>query len=192
MTFADLFRKWGLDSIKLNIGFAQVEWKSTEDDQTAAWDMYVELITRITTQPLEEYEGDESTALKSIYDLFPITRMVLKEKGKNAGAFTRVAIIVLNQVVRPFTAKWHKKQLEGAFKDEKQCILFREELKELQNRLICYTGLLADMAEVESYERIARFARMERISGAVVSNEESASERTGTVSGTISGSLKVF
>lgn len=39
MTFADLFRKWGLDSIKLNIGFAQVEWKSTEDDQTAAWDI---------------------------------------------------------------------------------------------------------------------------------------------------------
>lgn len=154
MTFEDLFRKWGLDSIKLNIGFAQVEWKSTEDDQTAAWDMYVELITRITTQPLEEYEGDESTALKSIYDLFPITRMVLKEKGKNAGAFTRVAIIVLNQVVRPFTAKWHKKQLEGAFKDEKQCILFREELKELQNRLICYTGLLADMAEVEDLTAI--------------------------------------
>ena len=82
MRFVDLFRKWGLDSIKLNIGFAQVEWKSTEDDQTAAWDMYVELITRITTQPLEEYEGDESTALKSIYDLFPITRMVLKEKEK--------------------------------------------------------------------------------------------------------------
>lgn len=114
----------------------------------------MELITRITTQPLEEYEGDESTALKSIYDLFPITRMVLKEKGKNAGAFTRVAIIVLNQVVRPFTAKWHKKQLEGAFKDEKQCILFREELKELQNRLICYTGLLADMAEVEDLTAI--------------------------------------
>ena len=40
---------------------------------------------------------------------------------------------------------------------------------------------------LEPFERIARFARMERISGAAVSNEESESERAGTVSGTISG-----
>lgn len=37
---------------------------------------------------------------------------------------------------------------------------------------------------LEPFERIARFAR---ISGAAVSNEESESERAGTVSGTISG-----
>ena len=41
-----------------------------------------------------------------------------------------------------------------ARENEKQCILFREELKELQNRLICYTGLLADMAEVEDLTAI--------------------------------------
>lgn len=40
---------------------------------------------------------------------------------------------------------------------------------------------------LESFERIERFARMERISGAADSNEESESERTGRESGTISG-----
>ena len=40
---------------------------------------------------------------------------------------------------------------------------------------------------LELSERIERFARMERISGAAVSNEEPESERTGSEMGTISG-----
>ena len=40
---------------------------------------------------------------------------------------------------------------------------------------------------LELFERIERFARMERISGAAVSNEEPESERTGSERGTISG-----
>lgn len=105
MTFKDLFRRWGLNSIKLNVGFAEVEFGATEDDQTAAWDMYVELITRITTQSLDDTDGDEETALNSIYQLFPITREILKSKGRNAENFSKIAIIVLNQIIRPFTAK---------------------------------------------------------------------------------------
>lgn len=111
MTFKDLFREWGLNSIKLKAGFAEVEFGPTGDDQTAAWDMYVELITRITTQPLDDTTGDEETALNSVYQLFPITRDILKNKGRNAENFTKIAVIVLNQIVRPFTAKWHKKKL---------------------------------------------------------------------------------
>ena len=40
---------------------------------------------------------------------------------------------------------------------------------------------------LELFERIERFARIERTSGTVVSNEEPESERTGSESGTISG-----
>ena len=149
MTFSDLFRQWGLTSIKLNVGFAEMEFKATEDDQIAAWDMYVELLTRITTQPLEDGTGDEETALTSVFNLFAITREILKTKGRQANNFTKVAIIVLNQVIRPFTAKWHKKKLSGAFSNEEECMLFRNELEELQKKLICYTRLLADMAMVE-------------------------------------------
>lgn len=49
-TFGELFRRWGLKSVKLNVKFAQLEFEATDDDMTAAWDMYVELITRIATQ----------------------------------------------------------------------------------------------------------------------------------------------
>ena len=149
MTFKELFRKWGLNSIKLKVGFAEVEFGPTEDDQTAAWDMYVELITRITTQPLDDATGDEETALNSVYQLFPITRDILKSKGRNAENFTKIAVIVLNQIIRPFTAKWHKKKLSGEFSNENECIQFRTELKQLQADLIYYSSLLADMAKVE-------------------------------------------
>jgi len=155
MTFSDLFRKWGLQNIKLNIGFAEVEFAPTEDDQTAAWEMYVELLTRITTQPLEEGTGDEDTALTSIYNIFPITREILKNKGRQAESFTKVAIIVLNQIIRPFTAKWHKKKIEGAFANPTECENFRNELQILQNELICYSRLLADMAMVEDLTELS-------------------------------------
>ena len=154
MTFSDLFRKWGLQNIKLSIGFAELEFSPTEDDQTAAWDMYVELLTRITTQPLRDGTGDEETALTSVYSMFPITREILKNKGRQAKEFTKIAIIVLNQIIRPFTAKWHRKKLDGAFADEAQCQLFRDELYVLQNQLKCYSRLLADMAMVEDLTEI--------------------------------------
>ena len=94
-------------------------------------------------------EGDEATALESVHSLFAITRNILKEKGKNAVNFTKIAIVVLNQIIRPFTAKWHRKMLNGAFQDEDQCLIFRNELSVLQNELIKYTKLLADLAMVE-------------------------------------------
>lgn len=153
-TFGELFRRWGLSSIKLNVGFAELEFEATEDDMTAAWEMYVELLTRITTQPLEEGTGDEETALTSIHNLFDITRSILKEKGRLASNFTKVAIIVLNQVIRPFTARWHKKKLDGAFSNVEECEIFRVELEYLQKDLIGYTKLLADMAKVEDLTKI--------------------------------------
>ncbi len=154
MTFNDLFRKWGLTSIQLNVGFANLEFNPTEDDQTAAWEMYVELLTRITTQPLEDGTGDEETALTSIYSLFDTTRTILKEKGRQANEFTKVAIIVLNQVIRPFTAKWHRKKIDGAFSNEEECKIFREDLKIIQKDLQSYTQLLADIAKVEDLSNI--------------------------------------
>ena len=149
MKFNELFNRWGLTSIKLNVAFAELEFSPTNDDRSASWDMYVELITRITTQPLEAGTGDEATALKSVHSMFDITRSILKEKGKDAPAFTKIAVIVLNQVIRPFTAKWHKKQIEGAFQHPDECVTFRNELSQLQEQLVRYSKLLAELAMVE-------------------------------------------
>ncbi len=153
-TWGEFFRKWGFSSIKLNAGFAEVEFSTIEDDQICAWDMYVELITRITTQSLEQDSGDEKTALDSIYSLFKTTRTILKEKGRNAPAFTKVAVIVLNQVIRPFTAKWHKNSLSGYLNSESGKAEFRSELISLQTELRKYSKMLSNLAKVEDLTEV--------------------------------------
>lgn len=107
------------------------------------------MLTRITTQALKDSDGDEKTALTSVYSIFPTTRAILKEKGRDAQTFTKIAVIVLNQIIRPFTAKWHRLSEQGAFSNKESCETFRRELKTLQVDLIHYTQLLADVAEVE-------------------------------------------
>lgn len=156
LTFGDLFKKWKLESINLTVGFASIEFAPTEDDQAAAWDMYVELVTRTATQPLHPETGDEKMALESLHSLFETTRNILKEKGRKATQFTKIAIIILNQIVRPFTAKWHKKELAGAFNNLDERRQFREELEKIQQDLQAYTGLLANVAEVENLAEISR------------------------------------
>ena len=105
MTIGDLFKKWKLENSSLIVGFASVEFAPTEEDPAAAWDMYVKLVTRTATQPFLPNTGDEKKALEYVYLLFETTRNILKEKGRKAEQFTKIVIIVLNQVVRPFTAK---------------------------------------------------------------------------------------
>ncbi|WP_202617387.1 hypothetical protein [Roseimaritima sediminicola] len=125
------------------------EFHLAQPDRDAAWDLYVELITRITTQPLEESDGTEQAALNSVYALFPLTRETIKAHGRHSKHFTRLAVVILNQKIRPFTARWHRRAEEGAFDDPQQCREFRSELAELQQTLREYAGLLADLAEVE-------------------------------------------
>ena len=83
------------------------------------------------------------------YSLFPTTREILHRRGRNAVQFSKVAIPVLNQVVRPFTAKWHKKSLAGAFAQPDERRAFRAELETLQADLRNYNRLLAKIASVE-------------------------------------------
>lgn len=149
ISFKDLFSRFHLSKVKLNLKFAEMEFEAKADDKDAAWEMYVELLTRIITQRLAPASGDEKTALDSVYSLFATTRNILKVRGRNAVSFTKVAIIILNQIVRPFTAKWHKISLANGFADPEKCNEFRKELADLQTDMRCYASLLAEMAEVE-------------------------------------------
>lgn len=149
MKIQDLFEKWNLSGLKVKTPILDMEWKPSDPDKDAAWDLYIELLTRITTQPLPDEDGVEVTALSSIFALFGITRQTLKEHGRSCIKFSRIAVIVLNQIVRPFTAKWHRKSENGAFDSPDECAKFRSELQILQIQLRNYTGLLADLANVE-------------------------------------------
>ncbi len=135
--------------MKISLPYLQMEWKPQDSDRDAAWELYIELLTRITTQPLPMKHGDEQTALDSIYSIFGLTRGIIKSHKRNCAEFTKIAIIVLNQIIRPFTAKWHKISLKKGFKDENICEDFRRELLQLQKQLCIYAKMLADMAGVE-------------------------------------------
>lgn len=140
---------WDLTKLKINLGFLETEWEPQEKDREAAWELYVEMLTRVVSQPLPAEHGDEKAALESCYSLFSTTREILRRKGRECIQFTKIAVIVLNQIVRPFTAKWHGIVLNDAFNDAARKQEFREELESLRVDLLNYTRALADIAQVE-------------------------------------------
>ena len=144
-----LLNDFGLQKVRLNLALVRLEIDLKEDDREAAWELYIEMLTRIVTQPLPSESGDEKTALDSVFSLFPTTREILRRRGRSSIEFSKVAIPVLNQVVRPFTAKWHRESLAGAFDESEKCREFRAELITLQEDLRNYNRLLAEIAGVE-------------------------------------------
>lgn len=58
----------GLKGLKFSLGFLELEFKPTEQDRDAAWELYIELLTRVTTQSLSPAHGDEATALTSVFN----------------------------------------------------------------------------------------------------------------------------
>ena len=149
MDLNETFRNFQLSKVKLGPQWLNLEIDFKPDDREAAWELYVEMLTRIVVQPLPACEGDEKTALDSAYSLFPTTREILRRHGRKAVQFSKVAIPVLNQIVRPFTAKWHREELSGAFNDAVKRSEFRDELCVLQEDLRNYNRLLAEIAGVE-------------------------------------------
>ena len=151
MKLREWLKKWKLDTVRLSFSGLEAELKFNDTDRRAAWELYIELLTRVAANPLQEDSGDESQALQSLREIFGITRRVLKEYGPDAAEFTKIAILVLNFIIRPFTSKWHKKSLEGAFNDPEEVVVFRKELTLLQSQLVNYMKALADIAGVQDF-----------------------------------------
>lgn len=157
MKWKKWLENWDMTSLKFTTPFLEMEWNPAEPDKDAAWELYVELLTRITTQPLADTHGDEKTALDSVYSLFGLTRSIIKTHGRDCIEFTKIAIVVLNQIIRPFTAKWHKISVDDGFKKVENRKKFRKELSDLQKILRIYTRMLADMAGVEDLTNLEQY-----------------------------------
>jgi len=155
MKLRDWLEKWGMTSLTIKAGFLDMQWEPKDPDRKAAWELYVELLTRVATQDLSPEDGDEKTALESIHLLFDLTRETLK-RHSGCGEFAKIAVVVLNQRIRPFTAKWHRLSLAGAFKEDAGRREFRSDLARLQEDLRRYTAMLADMAAVEDLTTLER------------------------------------
>jgi len=149
MKLKDWLGKWNMTSLRINAKFLELELQFNDADKNAAWELYTELLTRVTTQYLQPEHGDEKRALESIYEIFPLTREIVRRNGRQCIEFSKIGIVVLNQVIRPFTAKWHGLSLQGAFENPKSCEEFRKELRALQQQLRNYTKMLSGMVGVE-------------------------------------------
>lgn len=148
-TLKSYLKKWNLSELRITAGFLQANIEFKDADREAAWEMYVELLTRVTTQSIDLESGDEKTALDSIFSLFKLTREIIKKHGPKCINFAKIAIVILNQIIRPFTAKWHKLSLAGELQQEAGQRAFRVDLELLQINLRHYSRFLADIAKVE-------------------------------------------
>ena len=152
------------------IGGVEGTWEPDESERNAAWEMYVELITRISVAELKPGEGLLREALSSLYTLFDTTRKILckygpsiaQPKGKDNLSFGYLAVAILNVVLRPVLAKWHpllldyestKKSSVSPLEHERHWDEYeelRQVLNDIRGMLIEYANLLAQVAEVPS------------------------------------------
>lgn len=161
-------------SVKLSIPlFGEINgvWEPDDAERRAAWELYVELITRVTVVDLKPNEGLLREALSSVYTLFGSTRDILRRYGPDVAprrkrgslSFGSLSVAVLNGTLRPFLARWHPALAsheatlpEGADRvaherawehsDE-----LRRELAEVRASLAGLAALLAEVAGVENF-----------------------------------------
>lgn len=162
-------RKPNRVTVGLNLGAASLSgmWETTEEERAAAWDMHVELVTRVGVQFLPPDEGSLREALDSLYSIFGVTRELLHRGGPSLArpthghlSFARVAVTVLNQSLRPFLTKWHRELADyearrdpatpaGAHEGSwERYAEIRSELTRLHTSLRQYADLLAEVAGV--------------------------------------------
>lgn len=108
--------------------------------------LLMELETQIATQRLHYRAGDEESAARSLHELFPKTRGFLGTHWQ-AAAFATAAIFLLNRLLRPNTARWHRWMVAEKFADERARRQFRYELQQLQPRLAKFAALLELIAQ---------------------------------------------
>jgi hypothetical protein len=162
-------QKQKVKATKLTVGLpfnlGSLELQNDEVQQRAAWALYVELSTRIAVQPLGSEDGILREALTSLYNIFNITRQVLREAGpeiaKGSQSLGSISIDVLNKGLRPFLVKWHpilKNYEERKPSDittvdherawEKAAEL-RKELEQVRYQMTIYVSALAQIAGIE-------------------------------------------
>lgn len=154
--------------VGLNLGVLSVSgtWKPSQVERQAAWELYVELITRVAVVPLEPGVGLLREVLNSLYSLFGTTRDVLRRHGPavaqpqtdDGHSFGELAVLVLNFELRPLLGRWHPllEQWEAARPNStsrtehevawQHAGQLRDALEQTRTRLMAYADLLAQAA----------------------------------------------
>ncbi|MCM3689051.1 hypothetical protein [Kocuria rosea] len=159
---AEIGLPWGL-------GKVGGTWRPDDAERAAAWEMLVELSTRVALAELRPGEGLLREALSSHYALFGVTRDLLRRHGvatarpnfvqEGTVSFAALSISMLNGAIRPLLAYWHpvlrdyeeRKPWEVSSIDwERQwdkAEVLRKELADVRSTLMAYAGLIADVCD---------------------------------------------
>ena len=65
MKSRDFLEKWGLSGLKIKLAFLEGEFNPRDPDRAAAWELYVELLTRTTTQNIAPKTETKKRRLKA-------------------------------------------------------------------------------------------------------------------------------
>lgn len=151
-----------LTEVKVTIPqFSELTFVVNNDARQVAWKLFIETVTRISTQALHDEGGLIREAFSSLYSLFGTTREILKSSRPSvpvAGSQTieHLAVTMLNWELRPFLSKWHPRlqRFEQAsqtdplrvWPEEAEC---RVELRQIQEHLRIYALGFARLAGVQ-------------------------------------------
>lgn len=153
-----------VEKVTLNIPqFADLSFVVDNTSKKVAWSLFIETITRIATQPLENGTGKLREALSSLYSLFNLSRELLKgmspSSEQSSMTVEMLAIRMLNSVIRPRLAKWHRllsefeQTNEGKLETEwVYCEDCRKDLEEMRLELIVYSKGFAQLAKVQQID----------------------------------------
>ncbi|MEW1736251.1 hypothetical protein AB0346_09925 [Nocardia beijingensis] len=157
--------------VKVELGWGPAKasgtWVPDENERAAAWELYVELVTRIAVAPLEDGQGTLREALTSLHQLFAITRDILRRHGPGVARkprrgryrFGYLAVWILNAAVRPTLSQWHPElqrweaqrpaTLSVAEHEQQwpKSAELRRELERLRHLLLAYARVLAKVCE---------------------------------------------
>lgn len=161
---AEIGLPWGLGSVG-------GKWVPDEAEERAAWEILVELTTRVCLVEVKRGEGSVREALTSLRELFPLVRTALKSHGpilarpmREAGevSFGYLAVAVLNGAIRPFLSRWHSRlsareearpegtaaiDWESSWQD---LDLMLSELKDVQASLATFAGIMSKACRGEA------------------------------------------
>lgn len=152
------------------LGSVEGTWKPDDNEKQAAWEMYIELVTRVAVTPLPQDEGLLREALASLHSLFSVTREILRKYGPTVAiprrganlSFGYLAVMILNSAIRPLLSKWHPVLLDhesrrdlsvSSVSHERQWDRYYElqrEIKQVQAKLHEYAEILAEVVGIPS------------------------------------------
>lgn len=150
-TWRELLDRYPDQLSEIRHHLAEQPWQPTDDDRVPAWQLYLELMTRISVAPLRYREGQEGSALDSLYQLFLLARKLLGEHGREAQHFAVATFLVFERIVRPFTAYWHGQVGREALRRQDVRRRFRRKLRQLQRQLAAFAGILAEIAGAQHF-----------------------------------------